>query len=75
MDDRIFMYPHALLASFYIEISNVTNSLRQDGIGLGPASCHSTNHSLLNNINIQQLLIFSIAIPVQKMLSVFSIEA
>jgi len=38
--NRIFIYPNALVADFSIEISDIKNSRRQDGIGVGPASCH-----------------------------------
>jgi len=39
-DQRIFIYPDALLADISVETSDTNNRRMQNGVGLGPASCH-----------------------------------
>jgi len=40
MDNKLFIYLDARLADFSTEISVIENRQQQDGVGLGPASCH-----------------------------------
>jgi len=61
-DNRIFIYPKAFLADFYIEISDSRNSVRQDGACLEQAmtlELSRTNHSSFCTWLRLELILFS----------------